>query len=305
VERRAETGFEPSDMPRDFIDLSMRLYERWFNRRREFDKLDQGLKYTMDLASSLVSDSDQDLAAWLAFAAERKYWQLRNRAGRIQKMRQDALGLGWANHDHHTFRSSREAFPALLEILKTFGFQYREKFYAGSEAGWGAQVLEQPVCRLVVFADVDLNPEELELNFEKVDLKSFPEPGTVGLWCALHGESILEAGLHHLAARFSFRDLQRDLEREQVLMLPPFSEFDHLKQAFSQGERWKILATRLENLEKSRVIDSQQFNTYRQDGVIGSHIENIQRDQGFKGFNQESVSDIIRRTDPRLDFGAA
>jgi hypothetical protein len=27
------------------------------------------------------------------------------------------------------------------------------------------------------------------------------ELGTVGLWCALHGESMLTAGLHHLASR--------------------------------------------------------------------------------------------------------
>lgn len=33
--------------------------------------------------------------------------------------------------------------------------------------------------------------------------------------------------------------------------------------------------------------------------------ENTQRGEGFKGFNQQRVSDIIRRTDPRAEFGAA
>jgi hypothetical protein len=305
LERRAFEGFDPREMPADYADFLLRLYERWYNRQRVFDNLNGGLTYTLKLAKEMVKDSDPDTAAWAAFFAERNYWQLRNRAGRVQKMRQDVLGLGWANHDHHTFRSSREAFPALLEILQTFGFQLREKFYAGSEAGWGAQVLEQPTCHLVVFADVDLKAEELALDFEQVSLKSFPEKGTVGLWCALHGESILQAGLHHLAASFSFKELQKDLERDRVLMLPPFSEFEFLKQAFTQGERWKIHQDRLKELKKEKVIDSRQFSAYRDEGVIGSHMENIQRDQGFKGFNQESVSDIIRRTDPRLDFGAA
>ena len=44
--------------------------------------------------------------------------------------------LGWANHDHHTFRSSRKHFPTLITILETLGFVPRERFHAGSEARW-------------------------------------------------------------------------------------------------------------------------------------------------------------------------
>ena len=73
----------------------------------------------------------------LFFRAERDYWQSRNRAAQIQKMRQDALGLGWANHDHHTYRSSREHFATLISIFEMMGFHCRERFYAGKEAGWG------------------------------------------------------------------------------------------------------------------------------------------------------------------------
>jgi len=32
---------------------------------------------------------------------------------------------------------------------------------------------------------------------------------------------------------------------------------------------------------------------------IGSHLENLQRKGGFKGFNQHAVSLIIAETDPR------
>jgi len=35
------------------------------------------------------------------------------------------------------------------------------------------------------------------------------------------------------------------------------------------------------------------------EGAIGSHLENLERKQGFKGFNQDSVSAIIKATDPR------
>ena len=34
-------------------------------------------------------------------------------------------------------------------------------------------------------------------------------------------------------------------------------------------------------------------------GAIGSHLENLERRNGYKGFNQKGVSDIIERTDPR------
>ncbi len=305
TERRAAGGFIPEEMPPDFADHFLSGHQTWFSRQRKFGSRKEGFDHTLETAEKMVSEMGQDLAAWVAFRAERDYWQIRNKAGQVQKRRQDVYGLGWANHDHHTFRSSRDTFYDLLNLLSVFGFQRREKFYAGAEAGWGAQVLEQPVCGLVVFADVDLSPEELEMDFMTESLKPRKDKGTVGLWCALHGESVLEAGLHHLACRLSFNQAQRDLEREGIYFLPAFSSFPFLKQAFTRGEKWVVSEDRLGKLKKNNQIGETQYDSFKQEGVIGSHMENIQRDEGFKGFNQESVSDIIRRTDPRYDFGAA
>jgi hypothetical protein len=223
----------------------------------------------------------------------------------VQKARQDSLGLGWANHDHHTFRSSREVFALLIEILETFGFQSRERFYAGSEAGWGAQVMEQPTCRLAVFADVDLSPSEVEGDFAHEPLPPRQELGTVGLWCGLHGESMLGAGLHHLASRLDFDTATADLAEWGIQMMRPFSDFPYLRQAFTQGERWEVAPDRLDRLFARNQIDEGQRAQFAATGALGSHLENIQRAEGFKGFNQRTVSDIIRRTDPRAEFGAA
>ncbi|MBN2367345.1 MAG: hypothetical protein JXL67_14345 [Calditrichaeota bacterium] len=304
-ERQGTAGFLPEEMPGDFAHQVLAAHQVWLTRKRSFESRKKGIDFAIKKAEALVSQLGQDLAAWVAFRAERDYWQIRNRAGQIQKRRQDVYGLGWANHDHHTFRSSRESFIDLLHLLSVFGFQRREKFYAGAEAGWGAQVLEQPVCGLVVFADVDLSPHELEMDFMTEKLSSRADKGTVGLWCALHGESVLEAGLHHLACRFSFTRAQNDLEKEGVYMLPPFSNLPFLKQAFTQGEKWMVKKETLRKLKENGQLSDSQLTSFTQEGVIGSHMENIQRDEGFKGFNQESVSDIIRRTDPRYDFGAA
>ncbi len=305
VERRGHPGYLPVTMPDDYALRYLDASERWATRPRGFHDERAGMEQTLSLARELVVEMGRDTAAWIAFAAERAHWHGRNQAGQIQKARQDSLGLGWANHDHHALRSSRAAFPLLIEILETFGFQPRERFYAGAEAGWGAQVMEQPACRFAVFADVDLSPDEVEGDFAHRPLPPRGELGTVGLWCALHGESMLSAGLHHLAARLSFDAAAQDLAERGIEMMSPFSEFSYLRQAFTRGERWQVPNWRLDRLSAAGQLDPVQRDAFTRQGAIGSHLENIQRGEGFKGFNQQTVSDIIRRTDPRARLGAA
>jgi hypothetical protein len=305
VERRGHRGFVPIQMPPDYPQRYLDAYERWATRPRHFDDVREGIAQTLALARSLVSELGADTAAWVVFAVERAYWQRRSRAGQVQKGRQDRLGMGWANHDHHTFRSSRESFAGLIQVLETLGFQPRERFYAGAEAGWGAQVMEQPACRLALFADVDLAPEEKDGDFAHEPLPARRDLGTVGLWCALHSESMLGAGLHHVAGRFDFEAAAAGLAEWDVKMMQPFSDFAYLRQAFTVGECWEVPQERLERLAASGQIDRSQRERFAQEGAVGSHLENIQRGEGFKGFNQQMVSDIIRRTDPRTAYGAA
>ena len=52
-------------------------------------------------------------------------------------------------------------------------------------------------------------------------------------------------------------------------------------------------------------ITAAQREQFAERGAVGSHLENIQRKEGFKGFNQQKISDIIRRTDPRTAINAA
>jgi hypothetical protein len=308
VERRGYDGFVPIWAPPSDTAAYLQALERWATRPRsaaqDDDRVVHRMEQTLRLTSELVGMVGIDRAAWIVMEAERVRWQQRNRAGQVQKARQDSLGLGWANHDHHTFRSSREGFGLLIQILETLGFRRRERFYAGAQAGWGAQVMEQPACRLAVFADVDLSPEEVDGDFTREPLAPRNTLGTVGLWCALHDESMLGAGLHHLAGRLSFDRATADLAEWGVETMRPFSDFAFLRQAFTRGERWAVAPWRLESLAQRGLIDADQRARFAADGTIGSHLENIQRTEGFKGFNQEMVSDIIRRTDPRAERGA-
>jgi hypothetical protein len=274
----------------------------WHGRRRRFEEDEQGFDATEETLERVIElCGSPDLACHVVFEAERKYWQSRNRAAQVQKARQDGFGLGWANHDHHTFRSSRRLFPRLIGIFERLGFELRERFHAGEHAGWGAQVLEHPTTGIVIFADLDLAPDELSHDFAHEPLADLPRPNTVGLWVGLHGESMLEAGMHHLEAQFEFDELRDGLKHEAGIdMMKPFSDFPFLRQAFTAGERWRVSRTRVDRLLTLGWIDAEQHQRFLSEGAIGSHLENLQRREGYKGFNQQAVSAIIAATDPRL-----
>jgi hypothetical protein len=160
VERRAYCGFTTSALSGSELKNLVRARELWKTRVRLFQQETDAFIHANEILNESIDLAGRDISCQFFFEAERAYWESRNRAARIQKFRQDALGLGWGNHDHHTFRCSREHFVDLIEFLLKLGFQKRERYYAGAEAGWGAQICEQPVAGIVVFADVDLLPEE-------------------------------------------------------------------------------------------------------------------------------------------------
>jgi hypothetical protein len=301
IERRAYRGFVSNPLKGDELRAIVHARELWQTRPRLFAHDAEGFQVANQILQRVLGLVGRDLACHFFFEAERAYWQSRNRAGRVQKRRQDQLGLGWGNHDHHTFRCSREHFAELVQFLVQLGFIKRERYYTGAEAGWGAQILEQHVAGIVVFADVDLLPDETQIDFSTEKLPPIPRLGTVGLWVGLHGESFLEAGMHHLEARFDFALLREQLQALGVTTMKPFSDFEFLRQAFTEGERWPVRRERAEQLLHGGFISPDQFQRFLTEGALGSHLENLQRHGGFKGFNQKSVSAVIAATDPRRE----
>jgi hypothetical protein len=304
VERHGCTAFGCSTNSPQEIAAAARHLAIFRNRPRAFDDLETAFEATNQLFKAAADEIGTDWACDQFFIAEREYWQKRNHAGDVQYHRQNRLGLGWANHDHHTYRSSRAAFPHLINTLELMGFQCRERFYAGREAGWGAQVIEQPNARVVIFADVDLSPEEVADDFAHSPLAARDKYGTVGLWCELHGEAFLEAGMHHLECQFDFDAARDQLAKQGVETMAPFTYFPHLKQAFTKGEVWPVDQRRLANLCRGGHITPEQSDRFRHEGALGSHMEILERNDGYKGFNQTGISEIITRTDPRRISGA-
>jgi hypothetical protein len=299
LERLAYRGYTTEAPTPGFVEALIRARELWRRRNRLYEDDSDSVAHAFEIQKEAVNLVGPDIACDTFFAQERVYWENRNRAARIQKRRQDALGLGWGNHDHHTFRCSRRFFWDLIKFLLNFGFEKRERYYAGAEAGWGAQILEHQKTGITVFADVDLMPEETKIDFSSQRLPEAPLVRTVGLWCGLHGDSFLQAGMHHLEARFDFSLLRDQLESDGVKSMKPFSDFDFLKQAFTEGEIWAVSGKRVEALLEKKMITEDQAANFKREGAVGSHLENLQRRAGFKGFNQKSVSAIIEATDPR------
>ena len=308
IERRGCLLLEPEQLPPETVPALIRSYEKWKTRPRmveteeeEIACIESGIK----IAHELVCDHGSGMAAHIVLDVERNYWQAKNRAGQVQKSRQDRLGLGWANHDHHTFRCIRSHFHRIIHLFEVLGFTCRERFYAGKDAGWGAQVMEHTLARFVLFLDVDLSEDEVAIDFAHEVLEPHAKLGTIGLWCALHGESLAKAGMHHLEAQFDFSLLESALTKEGIAMMAPFSICPYLKQAFSMGEMWLVPHQRVQRLVREKRITEEQAAHFIKDGALGSHLENLQRDQGYKGFNQKNVSSIIKETDPRRTIGMA
>ncbi|MGA3059208.1 MAG: hypothetical protein ABSD92_02440 [Candidatus Bathyarchaeia archaeon] len=296
VERRGFSGYTFED--KDDVDYYVEASNALRSRRRTFSSAEEGILETEKLLTNFGSRIGKLRLAYAFFRAERRFWESQNHAATVQRSRQDGVGAGWGNVDHYTFRSSRQSFSALIRIFELLGLNLRERFHAGAQAGWGAQILEDADGRNVVFADVDLSKEEKDADFAHQGLDPRDELGTVGLWVGLHGESILEAGMHHLAARFRFDDVREDFKGIGVGMRKPFSNFPFLKQAFTEPEKWRVENDKLSLLVKKHQLNEEQALAFARDGAVASHLESIQRGQGFKGFNQNSVSAIIKWTNP-------
>ena len=304
AERWGAAGWHTQDGSRRERDIARQHLDAFRSRpRHEGVGTARGLLGLLGNLREVIADATRELGAdWataLFFRAERDYWVAQTPAAQVQGKRQDAWGLGWANHDHHTYRCSRRWFREAVGLLELLGLEPREAFHAGAEAGWGAQVLEHPRLPIVAFVDVDLSPEELGIDFAYQALQAWDALGTIGLWCRLHGEAMFEGGLHHLACHYDFDAIRSQLKARGIEVMPPFTDLPELRQAFTVASPRSVTSERLGRLRAADLITAEQANTFQRHGALGSHIELIERRQAYKGFHQRGINTIIAHTDPR------
>jgi hypothetical protein len=299
IERNGYPGFDVPETAESVIRNARVHLSAFRARRREFDTVEQGLQYTEGLVDEAVFDLGPHWACDLWLKAEREFWVNRCSSGHLQKQRQDAVGIGWSNIDHHTYDSSRRHFRHTIRILEKLGYELREMLYAGELAGWGSQVLEQPVIGSTIFADVDLDPEELTIDFAHDMLPELTKHHRAGLLSELLGESILEAGLNHVAGLYDQKVLRAQLRQEGLSFMEPFSDFPYLYQELTSGDWTPVDPRRVNALEAAGHINADEAEKLRLEGTIISHLENIERNDGFKGFNREGIDSVLRKIDPR------
>jgi hypothetical protein len=302
VERTGHTGYDVPEASDEQVRNACVHYQTFLSRRREFDGEEAGFDYTDKLIDAAVADLGKHWTCALFGRADREHWMMHCEAGRYQKARQDAVGIGWSNLDHVAYDASRKWFDRTIAILEKLGYECRELFYAGADAGWGSQVLEQPVLRSTIFADVDLAPEELNIDFAHMKLPELPEHRRAGMWCAMHGESVLQGGINHVAGLFDQRALRHQLGEAGIGMMEPFSQFDHLYQELTEGE-WRAVDPKIiDRLEAQGHMTHEAAENFRMFGAIGNHLENIERNDGYKGFNQPGIDGVLRKIDPRKNI---
>jgi hypothetical protein len=105
--------------------------------------------------------------------------------------------------------------------------------------------------------------------------------------------------MHHLECEFDFEAACASLKRAGFGVMPPFTDLPMLKQAFTVGEKWPVDHERAQSLFEQGLITAEQSARFIEYGATGSHLEILQRWEGFKGFNKTGVSAIIRATDAR------
>ena len=80
--------------------------------------------------------------------------------------------------------------------------------------------------------------------------------------------------------------------------MAPFTDWEYLKQAFTEGELWRVDPDRLAALHDKKLISVEAYKEIKERGAVGSHLENLERHDGFKGFNHQGVSHIIEEVNP-------
>ena len=94
VERHGYQGWNVDDAS---LELQAQLAyhrERFYLRRRKFDSNADGFAHARQLIEAAIIEIGRDRACDLFFEAERAYWQSRNDAGAMQRMRQERLAWG-------------------------------------------------------------------------------------------------------------------------------------------------------------------------------------------------------------------
>lgn len=237
VERHGTTAFDHRRCP---VSDPARL-EHWSQvlrgRQRSHRDDEQGLLQLGEQLERIAAELGEGPAASLFLSVEREYWQWRNQAAQIQFRRQQGLGLGWGNHGKHIYRCSAALFDATQALFAKLGYVYK-----GDDNRKGnirRLELAHPASATRIVIETALG------DLEDTDVQG------PGLWTALHGESLMQAGMHRLCAV-----LHRARAGECV----------------GGGDLWTVDPQRVRSLVQSGRIAQEAADELLERGAVGSKL---------------------------------
>jgi hypothetical protein len=294
VERRGFSEFSPPPVGSRKIRRA-RIHQQVFRtRRRQFQNAARGLAHIYRLAEAAAADLGPSWAGALFLRAEREYWLTRCASALRQHQRQVEAGVGWCAVEHHAYACSREHFNDTIQVLCTLGHRRGEIVRAGNGAQWGVQVLDASATAIAPYTMVslDLAPGEGPEGIGRGMLSPLTWHGPPGLWSALHGESILDAGLHCVSAvcdegarsGLATSSLERGA-------LPT-------EASVAENEPRPVDPRRVELLERDGYISREQAEFYRLCGAAGAHFQPTSRTTELTTGAPRFAADPLPDADP-------
>ena len=283
VERNGRVDYAKRHVPQ-WRAQHARLHQQTFRtRRRSFRTADSGLSETLRLVLAAVSDLGAAWACDLFLRAEREYWQRRCTAGCLQSRRQESAGIGWSNIDHYGYVASRQHVAQTIDLFVALGFEPSDVISSGD---WASQLLRHVTLDACVAVDADLGPRERPEDIGKSPVKPLIWHGPAGLWSALHGEGLLEGGLHRLACRFDRTAIARILRADAVDLLAPTSSRAAFFQQHTAAEVQPVDPKRVARLERAEFLSADEARLFAHEGALGSQMVIVERNDGFTGHDQ-------------------
>ena len=279
VERHGCLDHEPPPLGARTIRKA-RIHQQIFRtRRRQFQNVERGLSYTLRLAQAAAADLGPEWAGALFARAEREYWQTRSALAASQQQRQREAGVGWCTTANLTYASSREHLPMLVQILEALGYHRRpDLVWVDDAVDWAVLPLDPPPGAPPILVNFDLAPHETVKDILRGPVSPLTWHGRPGIWCALHGESILDAGLHGLSAYYDAARartlMANDIDHADQLLVMKHPQHDQLVHC----EHRAVSPGRTDALEREGYLSPLQTENYRLLGAGASYFSIVPHD---------------------------
>jgi len=283
VERRGWAGYDDANSSERKLRRAQLHQQIFRSRRRQFRDVEGGFSHTERLVDAAVADLGAPWACDLFMRAEREFWASRCDAGQVQSRRQMHAGVGWSNFDHGACCSSREHVHAAARILAKLGCKDQETL--SRDDGVAAMAFTMSPARgPALLLEVDLAAHEDAFNDDGPSLSPLTWHRRAGLWCALHGESLLEGGLARVAGRYDQALLRRHLAHNGIETISVPEGDARLRQELAPGGLLAVSPIRVNHLERAGYLSRTRGDHLRLNGAVATHLQSVHRAGGCQAF---------------------